>query len=93
MWGRAYTAASSTINKRAEETILCTSSRVAPLALCTFLPCGSRSAKRSSFALIQTQNALLNSWADSESLPLKTTGFSIIDRDPEADRLALALFA
>jgi hypothetical protein len=39
------------------------------------------------------QKALLNNHADSESLPLKITGFSTIERDPEADELTLALFA
>jgi hypothetical protein len=87
MWDWAHIAAFSTINERAEGTILCTSSRVAPLALCTFFSCESQSAKRSSFALI------LNSRADSESLPLKTTGFSTMERNPKADRIALILLA
>jgi hypothetical protein len=93
MWGRAHTAASLAMKERAKGTILCTSSRMAPLAPCTFFPCGSQSANQSSFTLIQMQKALLNSQADSESLPLKTTGFSTIDREPEADGLALTLFA
>jgi hypothetical protein len=39
------------------------------------------------------QKAFLNSWADSESLLLKITGFSTIEHDLEADGLTLALFA
>jgi hypothetical protein len=93
MWGQAHTAAFLTMKERAEGTILYTLSRMALFAPCTFLPCGLRSAKQSLFALIQMQNALLNNWADSKSLPLKTTGFSMIERDPEVNGLALTLLA
>jgi hypothetical protein len=39
------------------------------------------------------RKTLLNNQADFESLPLKTTGFLMIEHDLEVNRLVLTLFA